>query len=173
VPLSYRILKGRPLYNGSGEDSDGVAKFQTHVFDYSFLRERVSNGTADTKMATLADAMPSFTSGDRQPCTSRSSFRETTSSGVERTKHTLESQSNADGASYVIHVEIDRRLAAEEELLRDVRLVIRAPALTTTGFDPLHSARQIIVHCVKEFLGLPESEVPEFFLTRFGWANVV
>lgn len=173
----YLFLRSRPVYRTAVKDSDLSDRYESHVYDYSFLRERIDGGTAASKLDQLAQAMIDIETGKRRPCFSRSSFRETPSGGVERTKDTLESLPNPSKnkgkrrSSYMLHVEIDRRTSGLVEYLTDIRLVIKVPVGQERRFSVDHRAREIITDCVERLVlaAKPERERQEFFADQFGW----
>jgi len=134
-------------HNGEILDSGG-SKDETHVFDYSFLHEKLKDRSAET-IKKLAGSMPSILpGGKRLNCAGQSSFRETPLSAVERTKYTLESHTSPQG-SYIFYIEVDRRMKSDDEYLREVRLVIRKPV--GEQYSVKECARHIVLDCVEYF----------------------
>lgn len=160
-------------------EQSGTEPVQSHIFDYSFLRERLIGADGQRNSAidivpAIARQMPPLYGVESSACTNISSFRETPSSGVERTKYSLDSPTYDNGASYVLHIEVDKRLKSEEEYLRDVRLVIRAPsstAMSITMLDIQEAAKGVIIDAVNRLAlsGKPAREKSEFYASRFGW----
>ncbi|MQA95569.1 MAG: hypothetical protein GEV11_13285 [Streptosporangiales bacterium] len=104
-------------------------------------------------------------------CVNFSTFREMPSSGIERIKYSLESARSAEGLSYILDVEIDRRVGSDRaERLVGVRLVMRRAQGGPSG-DLMPSAMHIIGSCIQSliFPGATEGEIRAFFRTRFGW----
>lgn len=146
--------KRKAISDNSDESSE------THVFDYSFLHEKlVGAGGSAPMISRLAEQMPSIEpNGVVSKCASQSSFRETPLSAVERTKYTLESRDSPEGnGSYVFYIETDRRITIQEtikeetikdEYLREVRLVIKKPARTQYPAPVKEHARRIIRECI-------------------------
>lgn len=144
--LIYQKLRKRPSRDKASDDSDKFSKDETHVFDYSFLHEKLKGGSAEM-IKKLAKSMPSIESaGEPSDCANLSSFRETPLSAVERTKYTLESRNSALG-SYVFHIEVDRRITTTHEYLREVRLVIKKPVEKQYSLED--AAKNIIHDCVR------------------------
>ena len=140
----------------SREDSD--SPIETHVFDYSFFHEKLAQKQNSAEMIDeLARSMPGIELGEEvSRCASRSSFRETPLSAVERTKYTLESRdSRKENGSYTFHIEVDRRMGRAIEYLREVRLVIKKPA--SRQYSAKGCAQHIIYKCLN-YLNFEEQE---------------
>lgn len=171
--VGSRILRAR-LQRALQTPASEASKRETHVFDYSsLLREvKADGGKSAPVMQHLRESMIDIDNPrNRRRGSSFSTFHETPSTGIERTKYSLESPSNGTGSSYVLHVEFDRRLGGNgKERLLDIRLVVRVPATNSIEKVVLNS-HEIIADCVKLLLfpGGPESEMKRFCRERFGW----
>jgi len=155
----------------SGEDSDN--SIEVHVSDYSFFHEKLAHEHNSAKIIEeLAQLMPGIDPDeDVLGCSSRSSFRETPLSAVERTKYTLESRFSPNGrGSYIFHIEVDRRMGRREEYLREVRLVIKKPVWV--GYCVNECAQRIIYNCLGSFHFDAPSRVMELLDQQFHGANV-
>jgi len=141
----YQKLGKRPVRNTVSDDSDESSKDEAHVFDYSFLHEKL-NGRSAEMVSNLAASMPSIEPGGKpSACASQSSFRETSLSAVERTKYSLESCNSPHG-SYVFYIEVDRRMGTASEYLREIRLVIKKSV--RMQYRAKEYAQRIILSCV-------------------------
>jgi hypothetical protein len=155
---------------------------ESHVFDYSFLREVVNGkGSSEWFVAQLKGSMVDLqdVEGDRLEAVSFSTFREMPISGTERVKYSLESGANPAGVSYLLHIEVDRRKALtgdgtlgdapRTELLRNVRLVARVPR--DVEFNVMQGATEVIGQCVRSLVlaGRNDHDVRSFFESHFGW----
>jgi hypothetical protein len=181
--LLYAFLR-RQARSGAPTDDDGPNDRQeTHVFDYSFLRETVTaDGRSSKVIQQLRDGMIDLEEpGRRTACVSYSTFRETPSTGVQLVKHSLESGTSRHGFSYILHLEVDLRLGRQgTERLRDIRLVVRrgldgnGSHEDLRGFDIDKAAQRVIRSCVKDLVltNQTDDQVREFFEQRFSWVSV-
>ncbi len=153
LALIYQKLGKRSARGTASGDSNESSKDETHVFDYSFFHEKLKDRSAEM-INKLAESMPSIEpTGKPSGCASRSSFRETPLSAVERTKYTLESRDSPLG-SYIFYIEVDRRMNTADEYLREVRLVLKKPAgkqyfANGKQYSIKECAQHIICDCVK------------------------
>lgn len=169
------VYFGRGRYWPRPENGRGGAggRPETHVFDYAAIMKpvRAVGGTAAV-IKRLRNAMVDIEDRDqRRSCANLSTFLETPSSGIARTKYSLECSETENRLSYVLHLETDGRLGGDRsERLLDVRLVIRRPT-----DSPEVDIAQNTVHVVApwvEALLFPdgsEGEIRAFFRDRFGW----
>lgn len=162
LALIYQKLGKRSVRDPARDDSNESSKDETHVFDYSFFHEKLEDRSAEM-IDRLAESMPSIEpTGEPLGCASRSSFRETPLSAVERTKYTLESRRSPHG-SYVFYVEVDRRMNTTDEYLREVRLVLKKPTgkryfANGKRYSIKECAQHIICDCVK-YLAFADGQV--------------
>lgn len=143
---------------------------ETHVFDYASLLREIY-GQSESIMVNLGRAMIDIEAprGEKVRCVNYSTFRETPTSGIERIKYSLESPESSLGMSYVLHVEVDRRLSgAQGERLRDIRLVVRHPP--QAGVAVVQAAAHIIASCLQAlvFPGENQGEVRRYMRERLG-----
>jgi hypothetical protein len=162
------------LASSPGPDGPAKVRRGSHVFDYSFLRAPINaqDGSGDV-IQELTVELPGL-GADEPPlqCSTSSSFHETPSSGIERTKYSIESGQSMSGASYVLHIEIDRRWVDNSEQLLDVRVVVRNSPDTLSHVRK--SAERVLRDVAKRLVlvNKNEDEVRAFFKSRFGWDRV-
>jgi hypothetical protein len=145
-------------------------KLNTHVFDYSFLRDPLDGEKAEVIISGLCQSMVDIENPNNHiPCATYSTFRETPSSGVERVKYSLQSAPTSKKTFYVLHIEIDSDLSGDYEQLHDIRLVVRMPS--SENIPITDNAREVIGRCVRKLIlsTKDEEEVRRFFRERFGW----
>ena len=142
----------RSMRGSMSGDWDGSNEI--HIFDYSLFHQKLTHDAHSSAemISRLAQRMPGIElDEDVSECASRSSFRETPLSAVERTKYTLESRESSKGnGSYVFHIEVDRRMGRNEEYLREVRLAIKRPV--GVQYSVVDCAQHIIYKCLNCFL---------------------
>jgi hypothetical protein len=74
---------------------------------------------------------------------------------------------------YILHVEVEHRLHAEHELLRDIRLVIRKPAAAPLDIEA--AARKIVGSCLAALVldRTDDASVRDYCAQLFGWGSTV
>lgn len=152
------------------EKSKGTEKLNSHVFDYSFLRDPLDGEKAEVIISDLCQSMVDIENPSNHiPCATYSTFRATPSSGVERVKYSLESAPASKKTFYILHIEIDSDLSGDYEQLHDIRLVVRMPS--SENIPITDNAREVIGRCVRKLIlsTKDEEEVRRFFRERFGW----
>jgi hypothetical protein len=179
----YRRYMG-PGAEPADDPATAKKQVQTHIFDYSFMREVItsrglSEGVVEKLRGTMIDLQKS--ESERLPAVSFSTIREMPPTGIERIKYSLESDANEAGVSYLLHIEVDRRPAMSgttsdssrhTELLRNVRLVARVPKRADLEVAQIaQGARDVIGNCVRDLVlaGKSDHEVHNFFESHFGW----
>jgi hypothetical protein len=173
VILLYFFARPRRWNVERSDDGLESDRPETHVFDYSSILKpvRAPDG-AQGVMDGIRDAMinpEDLTTSLR--CANYSTFREMPSSGVERIKYSLESAQSPGGVSYILHIEVDRRVGGDHvERLVSARLVLRKSAAGSSIELP-GAAVHIIASCVQRLLfpSSSEGEMRAFFSSRFGW----
>lgn len=160
----------RQLYPVSSDQPEEGVPLESHVYDYSTLREDIT-GRTDELVGELSRNMMAADGSDVVACAMRSTFRETPSNGVERVKHSLQSPATDSGVSYTLHVEVETRHGAQHEQLRDIRIVFRSPV--GAPVDTYLVARRIVRRTLSGLvLGLDdEATVRKFCQDRFGWED--
>lgn len=195
--VAVRYASNRFMRRSESSEADAEAakkQVESHIFDYSFQRERIrSRGLTEAVVEKLKDSMVDLQDKGPQSEVQEtdvgplraawfSSIREMPPTGIERIKYSLESDANAAGVTYLLHIEVDRRRTVGgdsdgddgryAELLRNIRLVARVPH--SAGIDVgdiSHGARNVIGTCVRNlvFPGASDHEVRTFFESYFGW----
>jgi hypothetical protein len=149
--------------------SEGLARRAKHIFDYSCFRDDIGRDSSSLIWAMRNTLLDIEELAKHVPCVSASTFSEVPSSGMERIKYSFESGPSQSGLTYLLHVEVDRRLRGAPDQLSDVRLVVSVP--TDFSSDIFPNARHLIGECVRQLAlsnKAPE-DVKRFFEDRLGW----